>query len=155
MNRVLELRTRLGMTQDAFAEKCGIARISIARYEAGDNLSRAGAEKIAHACNVSVSYVLGDTIDTRPLTEKPPEALTVEDYAASGAAVRVTPRPQPQRQPSASLDAIIDQLSRLRDTAAPLKTDEQNLIEMYRKLPKEAQAAITRFAQSFIKDGDL
>jgi hypothetical protein len=77
----------------------------------------------------------------------------VEDYAASGAAVRVTPRPQPQ--PSASLDAIIDQLSRLRDTTAPLKTDEQTLIEMYRKLPKEAQAAITRFAQSFIKDGDL
>ena len=153
MNRVLELRTRLGMTQDAFAEKCGIARISIARYEAGDNLSRASAEKIARACNVSVSYVLGDTIDTRPLTEKPPEALTVEDYAATGAAVRVTPRPQPQ--PSASLDAIIDQLNRLRDTAAPLKTDEQNLIEMYRKLPKEAQAAITRFAQSFIKDGDL
>lgn len=153
MNKVLELRNRLGMTQDAFAEKCGIARISIARYEAGDNLSRASAEKIARACNVSVSYVLGDTIDTRPPTEKPPEAMTVEDYAATGAAVRVTHRPQPQ--PSASLDAIIDQLSRLRDTAAPLKTDEQTLIEMYRKLPKEAQAAITRFARSFIKDGDL
>ena len=61
MNNVLELRTTLGMTQDEFAEYCDVSRISIARYETGGKVSRASAEKIAAACKVSVSFVIGDT----------------------------------------------------------------------------------------------
>ena len=61
MNNVSELRKQRGMTQDEFAELCGVSRISIARYEAGGEVSRANAERIAKACRVSVSYVLGDT----------------------------------------------------------------------------------------------
>ena len=60
MNNVLVLRKARAMTQDEFAEFCNISRISIARYEASGNISRAGAEKIAAACGVSVSLVLGD-----------------------------------------------------------------------------------------------
>ena len=90
MNRVLELRTRLSMTQDEFAAHCGLSRVSVARYEASGNLGRASAEKIAHACGVSVSYVLGygDSVtnDTSPSAVAKPEPsrggnLTDEDLA--------------------------------------------------------------------------
>ena len=60
MNNVFALRNSLGMTQDEFAEHCKVARISIARFETGAQISRASAQKIAQACNVSVSYVLGE-----------------------------------------------------------------------------------------------
>lgn len=64
MNRIVELRTSLNMTQDEFAEYCGVAKVSIARYEGGANVSRANAVKIAEACNVSIGFVLG--IDINP-----------------------------------------------------------------------------------------
>lgn len=149
MNRIKELRKKKGLTQIQLANVMHVSQGTISAYEAGTvQIDQETLKAFADYFGVSIDYLLN-----YENAEKPPEALTVEDYAALGTAVRVSPRPQPQ--PSASLDAIIDQLSRLRDTAAPLKTDEQTLIEMYRKLPKEAQAAITRFAQSFIKDGDL
>lgn len=59
MNNVLKLRTSLSMTQDEFAEYCNVSRISIARYEAGAEIHRANAVKIASACGVSVEYVIG------------------------------------------------------------------------------------------------
>lgn len=149
MNRIKELRKKKGLTQIQLANIMHVSQGTISAYEAGTvQIDQETLKSFADYFGVSIDYLLN-----YENAEKPPEAMTVEDYAATGAAVRVTHRPQPQ--PSASLDAIIDQLNRLRDTAAPLKTDEQNLVEMYRKLPKEAQAAITRFAQSFIKDGDL
>ena len=64
MNRIYLLREKLHMTQDEFAEYCGIAKISIARYEGDANVSRANAIKIAKACGVSVDYVLGE--ETEP-----------------------------------------------------------------------------------------
>ena len=59
MNNVLLLRNQLSMTQDEFAERCNVSRISIARYEAGAEINRPNAIKIANACGVSVEYVLG------------------------------------------------------------------------------------------------
>lgn len=59
MNNVLLLRNSLSMTQDEFAERCNVSRISIARYEAGAEINRSNAVKIASACGVSVEYVLG------------------------------------------------------------------------------------------------
>lgn len=59
MNNVLQLRTAMAMTQDEFAERCNVSRISIARYEAGAEINRSNALKIATACGVSVEYVLG------------------------------------------------------------------------------------------------
>ena len=70
MNTVFDLRNKYRMTQDEFAEFCGVSRISIARYEAGAKVSRANAEKIASACGVSVSYVIGDSNNWRNF---PPE----------------------------------------------------------------------------------
>ena len=64
MNNVLLLRNSMSMTQDEFAERCNISRISIARYEAGAEINRSNAMKIASACGVSVEYVLG--VETPP-----------------------------------------------------------------------------------------
>ena len=54
MSRVEDLRAARQMTQSEFAEFCGISRSSIARYEAGDKISRENAMRIADACDVSV-----------------------------------------------------------------------------------------------------
>lgn len=59
MNRIEELRSMRKMTQYEFADFCGVSRSSIARYEAGGMISRASAEAIGKACDVSVDYVLG------------------------------------------------------------------------------------------------
>lgn len=67
-NRILELRTKLSMTQEDFAEHCGVSRISIARYEAGDRISQSSAEKIASACNVSIDWIMNRTDIPEPIT---------------------------------------------------------------------------------------
>lgn len=59
MNNVYNLRKQHSMTQDEFAEYCNVSRISIARYEAGGEVSRVNAQRIADACRVPISYVLG------------------------------------------------------------------------------------------------
>jgi len=61
MSAIADLRAKLNMTQDEFAEHCGVSRISIARYEAGAKISRANAIKIAKACNTTIDYLLYDT----------------------------------------------------------------------------------------------
>lgn len=77
MNNVLTLRNLLSMTQDEFAEHCNVSRISIARYEAGAEINRSNALKIASACGVTVDYVLGteqsinqDLLDTDLIRER-------------------------------------------------------------------------------------
>lgn len=70
-NNVTVLREQKGLSQERFAELCGISRASIARYEAGDAINRANAVKIATACGVSVDYVLG--IDESDDDTPPPQ----------------------------------------------------------------------------------
>lgn len=61
MNIIEELRSERKMSQFEFAEFCGVSRTSIARYEAGKEISRENAKRIAAACNVSVDYLIGET----------------------------------------------------------------------------------------------
>ena len=75
-NNVTVLREQKGLSQERFAELCGISRASIARYEAGDAINRANAVKIATACGVSVDYVLG--IDGE---EKEPPQIPITNEA--------------------------------------------------------------------------
>lgn len=78
MNKIYELRTRLQMTQDEFAEYCGVSRISIARYEAGTKISRSNAVKISRACGVSLDYLLNDSdraFETQKLDQVPPKPV--------------------------------------------------------------------------------
>lgn len=153
MNRILDLRTRLSMTQDEFAELCGISRASIARYEASGNLSRANAEKIAHACGVSVSFVLGDTNDT---SDTPPVSHPAPGSSASGWNVEypagVAMRAQPQPAPSLSLSEAdisriaeqVAQLNRDAKTTPVLNSSEQQLIEEYRLLNSAGRLRVQR-----------
>ena len=89
MNNVLILRKQRGMTQDEFAEFCGISRISVARYEAGASVSRDSAIAIANACSVPISYVLGesdfpsdDTWDIRERIRRDPDMRVLFDAAS-------------------------------------------------------------------------
>jgi transcriptional regulator with XRE-family HTH domain len=68
VNNVRVLRERFDMTQDEFAEFCGVSRISIARYDTGEPISRKNAQKIALACHVSIDYVIGQ--EEKPATEE-------------------------------------------------------------------------------------
>ena len=86
MNNVLTLRNMLSMTQDEFAEHCNVSRISIARYEAGAEINRANAMKIARACGVPVEYVLGIGVDERK---------KVPNYDAEAIAIRERLRRDP------------------------------------------------------------
>lgn len=77
MNNVLNLRKQKGMTQDEFAEFCDVSRASIARYEAGGNVNRENAEKMAKACLVTVDWVIGRVPEESAVVgnkkESPPE----------------------------------------------------------------------------------
>lgn len=60
MSTLSDLRTRLKMSQEAFAEFCDISRVSVARYEAGAPMSRKNAQKISRACGISMDALLDE-----------------------------------------------------------------------------------------------
>ena len=74
MNNVRYLREQRGLTQDDFSEMCDVPRISIARYETGDPISRKNAQKIASACKVSIDFVIGT-----PGAEEAPDAPVLDE----------------------------------------------------------------------------
>lgn len=70
------------MTQEEFAVFCDVSRISIARYDAGDPISRTKAKKIAKACNVSIDSLYNfcsacDSSEAEPVS--PAESITPEE----------------------------------------------------------------------------
>ena len=55
-NRIRELRTQTGLSQEKFAQKIGMDRTYFASVELGKrNISIVNIEKIAHGLNVSLS----------------------------------------------------------------------------------------------------
>lgn len=76
MQNVTKLREMMKMTQEEFADFCGVSRTSIARYEAGGKISRSSAVKIAEACLVTVDYVLG--VEHRASKDDQPTPQTIE-----------------------------------------------------------------------------
>jgi transcriptional regulator with XRE-family HTH domain len=78
-DRLKNLRTQKGVTQEDVAKALGVSRAAIAGYESGkkrepdyETLSR-----IADYFRVSVDYLLGRTDDPTPLSE---ESLTPQEY---------------------------------------------------------------------------
>lgn len=57
-----KLRKEKGMSQDDFADFCGLSRPSISRYEAGGKISRESAIKIATACNIDMNTIFAEDI---------------------------------------------------------------------------------------------
>ena len=63
-DRIKELRTAKNMTQKDLAQKCGLNRNSIYKYEKNDTAPKiAHTEKIAAALEVSVPFLIGYGID--------------------------------------------------------------------------------------------
>ena len=61
-SKLVSLREKLHLTQDEFAELCGLSRSSIARYETEVNiLNRTALQKIAAATNTTVTELLGES----------------------------------------------------------------------------------------------
>lgn len=61
--KIKEKRNKLGLTQEKLAEKCGISVGYIAHIERGSkSLSLETAVKIAEVLNVSIDYLIIDTI---------------------------------------------------------------------------------------------
>lgn len=104
MSVINKLRQIKGMNQDQFAEFCGVSRISIARYEAGAEISRANAKKIAAACGVSVDYLLNDDKNNaeilqeaaKRIQEDAPFTVSIKpsDYFLFGLVSDLTPEEQ-------------------------------------------------------------
>lgn len=61
-SKLVSLREKLHLTQDEFAELCGLSRSSIARYETEVNIpNRTALQKIAAATNTTVTELLGES----------------------------------------------------------------------------------------------
>ncbi len=58
--RVRTLRTKKGLSQEAFADLCGLHRTYIGAIERGErNISLENIEKIARALGVSIPFLFG------------------------------------------------------------------------------------------------
>lgn len=59
-DRLRDLRTLKGVSQEEAAESCGMSRIALARYETGTRIPRAeNAARLADYYGVTVDYLLG------------------------------------------------------------------------------------------------
>ena len=75
MHDILSLRKARGLTQEAFAELCGISRSSLARYESGAPISRDCLIKIANSCGISLDDLLGTQKAAQPELDGEIDAL--------------------------------------------------------------------------------
>lgn len=77
--KIRELRTLSGMSQEALGKRIGVQRAAINKYEKGtvENISTRTIEKMADVFNVSPTYIVG--WDSRPS-----DALAVEVKVLQG-----------------------------------------------------------------------
>lgn len=82
--RVKELRQAAGMSQEAFADKCGFARSYMSRVERGKaNPSIDAIEVLAVALHLEVTQLFEKTGAGRPTSKANPPAISVP-YASDG-----------------------------------------------------------------------
>lgn len=88
---IRERRKAIGLNQEEIANRIGVSKDSIRRWESGEREPRASElQSLAMALQTSVAYLLGDTSDSRPMRpvgasvdnavpifEPPPEKLTL------------------------------------------------------------------------------
>lgn len=101
--RIKEKRLELGLTQEELAEKLGLQKSAVCKYEAGrvTNIKRATIQKMATLFDCSPSWLLGlkdeEHIDT---------AMTAAEDAAFFAKYQALP---PEKK--AIINQLVDQLS--------------------------------------------
>lgn len=77
-DRLKNLRTLKGVSQDTAAEACNMSRVALARYETGARIPRAeNTARLADYYGVTVDYILGreDQPDPAQEQEKSPGSL--------------------------------------------------------------------------------
>lgn len=157
MNRVLELRTKMKLSQEEFAVFCGVARSSIARFEAGENMGRASAEKIARACGVSISDVLGDTnFKTNGTPPAPDPAPELNAEYPPGVSLRTVPQPwQPLVLSDTDIARIAERVAVINREPKPgpeFTSAEQQLVEEFRMLSPAQRTRVQRMIASFLDE---
>lgn len=72
-------RTRLDMTQQDLADRLGLKKSAIAKYENGrvENLKRSTIEKMAKIFNCSPAYLMGWTDNVKPMKTLSQESFIV------------------------------------------------------------------------------
>lgn len=67
--RIKDLRIEAGLTLDELAERIGMKKANLSKYENGliENMKRSTIEKLAYIFNVSEPYILGYTNERYPL----------------------------------------------------------------------------------------
>jgi transcriptional regulator with XRE-family HTH domain len=70
--RIRQARAGLGLTQDEFARRLGVTRISVARYEAGRVPNLGLLQLIAQLAGVTVGWLVGGVTDEKspPLIDR-------------------------------------------------------------------------------------
>ena len=88
--RILALRTKLGLSQSEFARQVGAPRSTVHAWESGRNKpDEETFPKVAQVLKTSISYLFGETDDPRPAPEwhtgKGPNSAddTAQEEAAS------------------------------------------------------------------------
>ena len=60
VERIKELRKRSGDSQEVFAEKCGVSRVTVSRWESGERVPDADAIRaLSDAYGVTTDWLLG------------------------------------------------------------------------------------------------
>ena len=72
--RIKHLRTQLGLSQVAFADKINVSKQTLYKYENNiiSNIPSDKIESIASLCNVSPAYLMGWDPDDYPCSDEPP-----------------------------------------------------------------------------------
>ena len=134
--RIRQVRAGLGLTQDEFARRLGVTRISVARYEAGRVPNLGLLQQIAQLAGVTVGWLVGGVTDEKspPLTDRSVSLELAEAHKRLLAflrqeAAKIAALPKPLRR---NYEARLDQsIARL----------EQELEEYRQLLESRSQAA--------------
>lgn len=80
--RIKECRTNIGMTQEELAEKLGLQKSAIAKYENGrvENIKRTTIEEMSRIFNCKPSYLMGWEDDAREKTTTIAAHFDGEEY---------------------------------------------------------------------------
>lgn len=128
--RLREVRNGLGLTQDEFAKRLGLSRLSIARYEGGRIPKLSVLRQIARAGNTTIASLLGpDTDPNRPGKEN----------SVPPAVSRLLRRLRAQLEAGANIERSVDRRQYEQRSKVVLSRairDLEDYREMFRDRPK-------------------
>jgi len=150
-DNIKSCRIQKGLTLEELAQKVGVSRQTIQRYESGviSNIPSDNIEKMANALDISPGNLMGwDNPSSDPNTSSVPNLVEIirnDSYTLAGR----TPTPADRTYLSNMVDSYIDESS--DQTIAAHRTDKPSA-----DLPEEALQSIEEFKNfvraKYIKD---